>query len=389
MTSRPIATALLALAFLAFTAHDADAAEVRTGERVHVAADTTIDADLYAAAREVIIDGVVHGDVIVAGSRIRIHGRVEGSVMAVGETVIIDGKIGRALRLAGNDVRMDGEVGTDAIAACGTCSLGSTGKVGVDLFLAGSALNLGGTVTGGLRAAGKNVRLAGAVQKDAQVRAETLQVEVAAATPSLIYGAKAPALVASGARIGHLEKRSDWTPTAPNRSAGSLFGTLTALVSGAVLWFLLRERSTSASQLLSRRPGASLLYGFLVALAGPVVILLGMITVIGIPLSMMAASIYAFAMHLGYLSSAHFLGERTLKTLHRQSSAYAAFALGLALLGLVSQVPLLGGIVRALATLAGLGSLWLLLVSSQWFSARFRRTGAVADAAPAMPAAAP
>lgn len=373
---------LLTLLTLGFTLRDAAAAELRTGERVYIAADTVLDEDLYAAAREVVIDGAVRGDVIAAGSKITIHGRVEGSVMAAGGSVIVDGKVGRAARLGGGEVRVDGEVGGDALAVCGTCTVGNTGKVGVDLLAAGGDLSLAGTVLRRLRAAGGTVRLAGVTQQDAQVRAGKLSVDSSAAAQSLTYGTQEPASIAAGARIGRVENRPDWAPAKPNRAAGSLLGVLMALLSGAGLLFLLRARATDASQLLEQRPGASLLSGLLVAIAAPLLIALGMVTVVAIPLSLLAAAVYLSAMYLGYLSSAHLLGDLMLRKLRRQVSPFAAFALGIAALWLASLLPVLGPLVRAVATLAGLGSLWQLLAGSRWFTARFRGARALPVSSP-------
>jgi len=367
----------LIFSLLAFRPSAATAAEVRTGERVHIAADTVINEDLYAAAREVVIDGVVHGDVVTAGSRLIVHGRVDGSLMAAGGAVIVDGAVGRAARLVGGEVRVDGEVGGDALAACGSCTIGSAGKVGVDLFVAGGELNLAGAVARGLWAAGGKVRLAGNVKKDAQVRAGTLLVDASAAMPALLYGAQEPAQITSGARIDRIENHPEWAPAKPNRAAGSLLGALMALVTGAGLLFVMRASATSASQLMHSRPGSSLLWGLVMALAAPVLIVLGMVTVVAIPISMLVAALFCAGMYLGYLSSAHFLGELLLKRMQQEGSPFAAFALGILVLWLASLLPAVGSLIGALATLAGLGSLGLLLTSSRWFAARFRHPHSV------------
>lgn len=223
-------------------ARAAPAAELRSGERVHVPAGASVEEDLYAAAREVIIDGVVRGDVVAAGSKVTVRGRVDGNVMAAGGSLLIEGSVGRAVRLLGGKVRIDGAVGLDALAACGSCTLASTGKVGADLLAAGGDLDLGGTVARGLRVAGDKIRLAGTTGADAQVRAGTLRIEDSAATPSLTYGARAAASIPSGARIGRVENRPEWAPAERNRFGGSLLGALMALVTGAVLRWLLQER---------------------------------------------------------------------------------------------------------------------------------------------------
>lgn len=363
----------------------AAAAEVRTGERVHVPAGASVDEDLYAGAREVVIDGVVRGDVLAAGSIVTIHGRVEGSVMAAGGTVIVDGTVGHAVRVAGGKVRIDGEVGADALAACGSLVLGRAGKVGADLLAAGGELDLAGKVARGLRVAGDKVRLAGSASTDAQVRTGTLRVEESAAMPSLVYGAREAVSIPVGARIGHVENRPDWAPAKrPSRAGGSLLGALMALVTGVVLRWLMPERAARATQLLEQRPGAALLWGVGIAVASPVLIVLGIATVLALPLSMLAAVIYGFALYLGYLVSAQLLGELLLRKLRRPGHPLASLALGLAALLLVGLLPVLGSIAGTATTLAGFGALWLLLRDSAWFAARFRRPVAAASGAEAV-----
>lgn len=358
----------------------ASAAELRSGQRVHIPAEASVDEDLYVTARELVIEGTVRGDVVAAASLVTVRGRIEGSLMAAGGTVVVEGKVGRALRTAGGQLRLSGEVGTDALAACGTCTFTAASKVGADVLAAGGELDLAGS-SRRLRAAGEHVRLAGATLQDATVRAQALRVDASAAAPILLYGARTPADVSTGARIGRLERRLDWTPAAPRRG-GSLAAALMALVFGTVLLWLLPGQAPLAARVLSQRPGASLLFGLGIVITAPIVVLLLLITVVGMPLGALAAVLCGLGLYLGYLLSAYLLGQLLLQRLHRPVRPVAALALGLLLLLILSMLPVLGSIAGAVATLAGFGSLLLLLVDSAWFRTRFRREPAPAAPAP-------
>ncbi|MFO0572905.1 MAG: polymer-forming cytoskeletal protein [Polyangia bacterium] len=359
----------------------ATAAELRSGQRVHIPAEASVDEDLYVTARELVIEGTVRGDVVAVASLVTVRGRIEGSLMAAGGTLVIEGKIGRALRTAGGQLRVSGEVGTDALAACGTCAFTAASKVGADVLTAGGELDLAGS-SRRLRAAGDHVRLAGATTQDATVRAQALRIDASAATPSLLYGARGPADVSTGAHIGRLERRLDWTP-APPRRGGSLAAALMALVFGAVLLWLLPGQAPLAARVLGQRPGASLLFGLGVVITAPIVMLLLLITVVGVPLAGLAAVLCGLGLYVGYLLSAYLLGQLLLQKLHRRVRPVAALALGLLLLLIVSMLPVLGAIAGAVATLAGFGSLLLMGVDSAWFRARFRREPAPAASTPA------
>src|SRR4051794_7246380 len=76
------------------------AAVFRSGDKVTIAADETIDDDLYVFGSEIVIDGKVDGDVCAFGKQITVNGTVTGNVMAAGQAVVIVGQAGGA-RIAG------------------------------------------------------------------------------------------------------------------------------------------------------------------------------------------------------------------------------------------------------------------------------------------------
>ena len=89
-----IGVLLLALALVAPTAQ---AAEPRTGERVTIAANETVNDDVYLFGSDVIVDGTVHGDVVTAAQTVIINGTVDGSVWAAGSSItndVPDGALG-------------------------------------------------------------------------------------------------------------------------------------------------------------------------------------------------------------------------------------------------------------------------------------------------------
>src|SRR5689334_23070524 len=92
--------------FLTATLNQTFAAVVRSGDKVTIAADETIDDDLYVFAGEIVIDGRVDGDVIAFGRQITVNGKVSGNVMAAGQTVVIVGEAGGA-RIAGQVLKID------------------------------------------------------------------------------------------------------------------------------------------------------------------------------------------------------------------------------------------------------------------------------------------
>src|SRR5262249_32150504 len=79
-----LAPALLALARVA-----AQAADLRQGPEVTIAAGTTVADDLYAGAGAVRVDGTIAGSLIAAGGTVDVTGKVERDVLVTGGTVTL------------------------------------------------------------------------------------------------------------------------------------------------------------------------------------------------------------------------------------------------------------------------------------------------------------
>lgn len=97
----------------------------------------------------------------------------------------------------------------------------------------------------------------------------------------------------------------------------------------------------------------------------PVAAALLLITVVGLPLSLMALGLYAALIYLSPVPVAMWIGEGILKAakVGGRHHAVGGFLLGMALLLTFFLIPWLGGLLRLLVTLAGLGAILLALVS--------------------------
>jgi len=99
----------------------------------------------------------------------------------------------------------------------------------------------------------------------------------------------------------------------------------------------------------------------------PLVLLVLLLTVIGIPLTLLGAVFYVVLMPLAYVSTAIALGDGMLRAWRATVATQwmwrvVAAALVLALLSQATRVPWLSAVVLSLALLAGLGALALQLL---------------------------
>jgi cytoskeletal protein CcmA (bactofilin family) len=117
-----------------------------TGSDVTIPAGETVDHDIYAFAGTITSNGTINGDIVAAGGNIDLNGPVMGDVLATGGRISINGPVSGDIRAAGGQVTIAGDVAEDVLVTGGQVTIGS--RVGQDLIVSGGQLNLTGSVTG-------------------------------------------------------------------------------------------------------------------------------------------------------------------------------------------------------------------------------------------------
>jgi len=148
-------------------------------------------------------------------------------------------------------------------------------------------------------------------------------------------------------------------------SALAWFALTLAIVLAALVFAAIGGRQlSSACDMFSSQPGETVLAAVLIGIGLPVIAILAMVTVVGIPfgLGLLLFLLPALAF-FGYLVTGTALGGVIVRALGGRSAPnhpYLAALVGVVILELVGLVPILGGLVALLATLAGAGALTVL-----------------------------
>jgi cytoskeletal protein CcmA (bactofilin family) len=244
-------------------------------------------------------------------------------IVIVGDVLVDRGQTTKDVVVADGDITVRGTVDGDVVAA--------NGDVAIRGHVTGDVLTFAGTTTLGRRA-----------QVDGDVA----------------YGDKKPR-VAPGAQIGGKVKKFK----AEDLGGGAialriglwLAVTISALVLGLILLALFPKAADAVARTAKARTGRSLLVGVLLFVLIPIIGVIALITVVGIPLGagLLLAMLPIYG--LAYTSSAFVVGRLVSK----QGARILAFIIGLVVLRVLALVPFLGGIVWFLATILGLGALFV------------------------------
>jgi cytoskeletal protein CcmA (bactofilin family) len=316
----------------------------------------------YAWGQVVTIDGNVNGDLICGGDSVTVNGAVHGDVLCAGQTITINGPVDGSVRLAGQSVDVNGSVGRNGTVAAQSFNLGSSAHITGDLGVLGQTATISGPVdqdiygamqllslqsaSGGVNAFVKSLNVASNAVVHGDLRytsTQTFDISKTQVTRSIIRTAPP----------SHQQSPS-------NAVLSSTLFLLYIMVAGAivglVLLWLAPVLVKSVVLTMLKRPGASIGWGAVVTFLGPILFFILFVTIIAIPLGLLASAIWGLLLITSGLFAGIATGSWILeRTDWRKGSWIWATALGIPVLAILVSIPFLGALVALVATLWAVG----------------------------------
>ena len=295
-------------------------------------------------------------DTVRIGGNVHVTEASTGDLHAIGGRVLVEAPIGGALKAAGGDIK-----------------LGRVAVVGGNASLAGGNIVVSGSVEGSLHAAGGQITIDGPIAGDASIAGGRLTLGPAARIAGKLRfrGGELhqdPAAQVVGGVV-HTPRRASQRheTSASDPLTRGWWWTAGLVALAALLAGALPGPSRRLAQELRERPWLTPLLGFLALTAIPIAAMLMMITIIGIPVGLLALLLYAGLLLLGYVWLAVVLGGLLLDRFKAETAALTAWRIGAAVLAMivlaiVVRVPVLGGLVKFTALIVGVG----MIVGAVW-----------------------
>lgn len=315
--------------------------------------------NVYLAGGVVRQTASVVGDSWLAGGNLFLTGSTSEDVLAIGGQVDVAGAVGGDLRLAGGHLTLRAPVAGDVAIAGGEVALLPEAVINGDLSVAAGQVALNNRVDG-----------------DVVIRAGQITLgEQALITGKLTYYSAEELVVPAGAQIlGGL----DYHPLAKPLNKGAtaavfgfaavswlIFKLLTLFV-GA--WILIALLGAAAPRLVSstlQNFWPRLGWGFVILVVTPVLALMLMLTIIGLPLGFGLLALYGLLLVLARIFAVIFLGSWLVKRFSQSGQPEANWksaALGALVMALLGLIPVLGWIACLILFLAALGAVSSLLL---------------------------
>jgi cytoskeletal protein CcmA (bactofilin family) len=357
-------------------------------------AGEVIADDLYINASEVIIDGTIKGDLITTAGRIEINGTVEDDLMAAGGEIVIRGAVLDDVRVAGARVEISGQIGDDLYAAAGGGPGGQfpitvngrtiqqglfvqpTAAIGGNAGLFGGTIVAAGAIDGDLTVGAAELQLSGTVAGNAELDANALTIaDTARVAGTLTYTAPAelsvPANVAGNVVFSPTPPPAETPDRGMNPVLANILRAVLTLAGFALLgWLLLRlvpTRIDAPATALAARPGQAIMYGFLAAVVMIFIPIASALLVFAMvlfwgwwPGLALLAFLFAALTLVWVLSpiiTGLWLGRVFAQLIGREFPTLALLMIGVALIVLLSFVPVVGWLVYLTSFILALGAI--------------------------------
>ena len=279
------------------------------GGDIHI--NEKIDEDLVVIGGNVFLNDDIDGDVIVLGGNI-ITSRdadIRGDLLVLGATAIVNSSVSGDVTVYAGDVIINDKVGGDAVLYSDYFVLGDDAMIAGDL----------------------------SYHKTDKISFDK----------SKIGGVLIPLKQLERGYIDRIIEKLTWL--------------LLYFIIGLALFLLLPTVSRNLTEKVERKLGISILVGFVGSIVMFFAFFLLLITIVGIPFSLVILGYYILAIFVCWPVVGMWLGRIILKRWFKQESPKTEIALltGIIALGISSLIPGISGLVVALVYFTGLGAMIL------------------------------
>jgi cytoskeletal protein CcmA (bactofilin family) len=359
----------LALLVVVTPAPPASAVDLRLHEGVHLTADETIEGTLVVSGDFLHIDGVIRGDVFAFVEQMTVRGKIEGNLFAIARDLELSGVVDGSVHAAAENLNIEAQIRGNLYTLSDVLTLAPEGRVGLDSFHIGERVRIEGEVRRDLIAGGEHVEVRGSVGRDFETWAKRAKILSTASIANNVIAHvrdESDLELADGALVGGETSIEPLDSVRHHRLARYthaafyfwlLIRLCAAFLVGLALYALLPQifggRISSGSEFFR-----SLGVGFVVLFVAPIALVIAGLTLVGLPIALIGGGLYLTALYLTGIVVAAMIGVSLVRPRSEGLRDFGvALLVGVLILTVATHIPFLGGILRLVVALVGLGLL--------------------------------
>jgi cytoskeletal protein CcmA (bactofilin family) len=283
-------------------------------------------------------------------------------VLAAGANVSVDAPVGNDLWAAGESVAVNAPVADNIMLAGNSVLVDRAAKIGGNARVVGNEVNINGPVSRDLYIAAAAARIASEVTGNVEVHADKLVIDPGAVIRGrlTVHSPNEPVVSPEAQVLGgtdHIRTESSRSPSFGSWVGNWLLRFLWLAVLGLILIWFSSVWTERVTDVLRRETGRSFLTGLAVLILAPIVCILLLVTVVGLPLGVILGAVSVVALMLSGVFVSYFVGEWLTTVLKRwETSHLAKVLLGALVVSFVIMVPWIGGLAKLVVVIFGLGA---------------------------------
>lgn len=336
----------------------------------YVAKGEIITGNLISSGKTITIDGNISGDLIAIAKNININGQVDGDVLAIAsQNININGEIGGNVRVIAPTVNINNSVARNINILAHNVILGKQAKIFWDALICSSHAEIRGTINGSLNGHIKQLLLTGVINNNVDIAVNNSEKSLIIGPGAIIkgqlkYKSSYPAQISNQAQLNSTpiyQKINKHNFLIIIWSLLWLFKLLSALIVGLVLVLVFKKTINRLNQKTLKYPNKTLIPGIIIMSVFPIISILLILTIIGVPAAFIIIVLWAILIYLSKILVAIMLGQLIITKINKKSHGSLLWSLfiGTIILFLLFSIPFIGWIIMLLSVWFGLGAMYL------------------------------
>jgi cytoskeletal protein CcmA (bactofilin family) len=323
--------------------------------------------NLYLSSPNIKIKADLFGDLYAVTRNLMINALVKDDVNAVAGNLYLKDTIGSDLRLIGGEVKLDGTVFGETMVIARDVVTTDNAILGGPVKIKAKHAVIDGDMKGDVCITADRVELNGIIEGNAVIETPVLEIGPSA---KVLGNLSTNRYVEKDSRIGgEVIKLPDrYSPeNITSITLGKIMFFLALLLLGAAAIVVSRKFSERTAKAMYGRFWLSLLTGLIVLVVAPIAGFILLVTVVGMPITILLVFAYIGALILGLGFSAMFLGRLDLKLFRskRKNALWLELLIGAVILALLSIIPVVFWIILAFLLILATGGMFLAAVRKE------------------------
>jgi len=342
------------------------AAEYHSNENILIPKDKEVNTNYYAVGNNIEIYGDITGDIFLAGNSITIGSEnINGDLFIIGQNITVRGVVNGDLRVVTIELNIEGEVNGNVLNVGQNMYLLQDASINGNFTNYLSKVSLWGNLNGKVDGFFESLLLSGLVKEDIDINfikrfqsENQLNISEDAEINNIKYIALEKGTIDENANIlGEVSYTKDEFIKKPIFTLDNILSLVVKLFSlliiGMIMIYLWPSFFSSAYSKGKEKRVKKVFKGLLLFIVTPLVSILLLFTVIGIPLGVLLLLLYGMFIYLTNIIVAYFYGKYINDKLlgKRKISTINILALGIFLLIVVLHIPIFGIILQVLTSL--------------------------------------